>query len=99
MLVQIQEVVTLYQLVREFCEGHAIAFTVEALLDRVLGHHIVDGDVLADVADEVEEGELAHPVVVVDEHCGIATGFFKVEEFLQLLPDASLVVTQSVGIQ
>ena len=34
---------------------------------RLPGHHLVDGDVLADVAEEVEQAQVAGPVPVVDQ--------------------------------
>ena len=54
---------------------------------------------LADVADKVEEGELAHPVVVVDEDGGVGGGAVEVEELAELLADALLVVTEGVGVE
>ena len=69
-LVEVHEIETLHQLVGEFGERHAVALAVETLLDRILGHHVVDRDQLADVADEVEEADPLHPVVVVDHQRG-----------------------------
>ena len=76
-----EEVEALEELVGEFGEAESVAsLSIEALLYRLLGHHVVDGDVLADFAGEVEEGEVLHPVVVVDE-LGLVGGVaFKVEE-------------------
>ena len=95
-----QEVVALQQLVGELGERHALLeLAVEAALDAVLGHHVVHGDALADVACEVEEGEVLHPVVVVDELGGIGRIAVEVEEARQLLADAGHVVAQRGLVQ
>ena len=62
-----QEVGPLNELVGELGERHALALAVEAFLDRVFGHHVIDRNALADVADELQKRELLHPVVVVDQ--------------------------------
>ena len=54
-LVEVQEVVTLQELICELGERHTIALAAETLLYRVLRHHIVYGDALTDVTGEVEE--------------------------------------------
>ena len=99
MLIQVQEIVTLHQLVREFGERHAVAFAVEAFLHGILGHHVVDCDVLANVANEVKERKLTHPVVIVNQYGGIVASLVEIKELLQLFSDTGLVVTQGVGIQ
>ena len=67
-LVEPEVVVALEQLVAELCEGHSLTgFAGKTLLHGVLGHHIVDCDVLAHVPDEVQERVVLHPVVVVHE--------------------------------
>ena len=66
----------------------------KALLHAVLSHHVVHGDVLANVADEVQERELLHPVVVVDQHGVVGSIAVEVEEVGQLATDALLVVAQ-----
>ncbi len=73
------------QLVGEFGKRQAVAgLAVETLLHRVLGHHVVDGDVLADFAGEVEECPAFHPVVVVDKLGCVGSIAVKVEKFRQL---------------
>ena len=62
--VQMQEVRRLQQHVAEFGEAEA---RFEPLLDRILGEHVRDREMLADVAQEVDQAELAQPVVVVDQ--------------------------------
>ena len=92
-----QEVVSLQELVGEFREGKAVAgLTVESALHAVLGHHVVDGDMLAYFACEVEEGIILHPVVVVHQLGGIGRPALKVEEAGQLRLDAAHVVAQHV---
>ena len=44
----------------------------QAVLDRLPSQHGVDGDVLADIAQEVEESDVAGPVTVVDQHHVVA---------------------------
>ena len=96
-LVEVEKVVPLEQLVGELCEREAVAgLAIEAFLDAVLGHHVVDGDVLADVAGEVEEGEVLHPVVVVDQFGRIGGVGAKVEEAGELRLDAADVMAQGV---
>ena len=93
-LVEVEEVVALHQLVGEFGERHAVALAIEAFLDRILGHHVVHGDELADVADEAQEGELLHPVVVVHQQRGIRGVGLEVEELRELTPDRLLVAAE-----
>ena len=97
MLIEVEEVVALEQLVGELGERHTVVgIGSQALLDAVLCHHVVDGDVLADVADEAQEGEILHPVIVV-HHDGVVRSIaVKVQELGQLLADALLVVTQGL---
>ena len=74
MLVQIDKIVSLQQLVGELGERHTLAeLAVEALLDAVFGHHIVDGDEFADVSREIKEGVVLHPVVVIDQFGGVGS--------------------------
>ena len=95
LLIEVQEVVSLQQLVGKFGEGEAVAgFAVEAALHAVLGHHIIDGDVLADFAGEVEEGVVLHPVVVIDEFGSVGCVALEVEEACQLCLDAGHVVAE-----
>ena len=95
-LIEVEEVVALEELVREFGERHALLiFAIEALLHRVLSHHIVYGDVLTDVADKGKEAVIFHPVVVVHEFGTVFCVAFKVEEFGKLLFDSLLVVAES----
>ena len=95
MLIEIQEVVALKKLVGELREGHTLAsLPAESLLDRILGHHVVDGDELAYLAGEVEESPVLHPVVVVDQYGGVGSVALEVDELGELGLDALLVVAQ-----
>ena len=100
MLIEVEKVVALQQLVGKLGEGESVACgTVEALLDRLLGHHVVDGDVLAHLTGKVQEGEVLHPVVVVDHEGGVSILRLKVQEFSHLLLDALLVVAQGLVVE
>ena len=80
-LIEIQEIVALEKLVAEFGEGHSLAgIAGETLLDGILAHHVIDGDKLADVAGEVYEGVILHPVVVVHQFRLVRGVGFEIEE-------------------
>ena len=96
MLIEIKEVVTLEQLVGELGERESVTcLAVKTLLHAVLRHHVVYGDVLAHLASEVEEGEVLHPVVVVNEFCLVGFCAVEVKELRHLLLDGLLVVVES----
>ena len=98
--IEIQIIVALQELVAEFGEGHPVGvLAAEALLHRVLSHHIVDRDMLADVADEAEEAVVLHPVVVIHQHGSVGGIAIEVEELRQLLLDASLVVAERLFVE
>ena len=100
MLVEIEEVVTLQELIGELGEGKSVAgSTVETLLHRLLSHHIVDGDVLTHLTGEVEEGEVFHPVVVIDHYGGIGLLGLEVEETGHLGLNALLIVIERLVVQ
>jgi hypothetical protein len=86
-----EEVVGLEQHVAELGVGDALVGAGQPGLHRVLGHHLVDGEVLPDVPQEVEQGQGLEPVSVVDqEGTGpvVGPGVREVEEAVELLPDA-----------
>ena len=93
-LVQVQEVVALQQLIGELGERHTVALAIEALLDRILGHHIVYGDHLTDVACEIEEGEVLHPIVVIYEQGSVRRVAVEVDQLRELSLDSLLIVAQ-----
>ena len=99
MLVEVEEVVALQQLVGELGERQTVASrTVQALLNAILGHHIVHGDVLTHLTGKVEEGEVLHPVVVIDHDGSIGFLRLEVEELRHLFLDTLLVVAEGIVV-
>ena len=96
MLVEVEVVITLEELVGELGERHAFGTVLarKAALHRILRHHIVDGDELADIADEVKERKVLHPVVVVHQLGVVGSIALEVEELGQLLADTFLIVAK-----
>ena len=82
-LVETQEVVGLQQHVTELGVGDALLRPLEAGPDRILGHHLIDREVLPDVAQELDGRDGAQPGAVVEEE-----GVGEVEELAQLGSDA-----------
>ena len=78
--IEVQEIGRLQEHVAELGVRQA---GVEAGLDRVLGQHVRDREVLADVAQELEHAHRAEPVVVVDD-AGLGRAGREVEEVLEL---------------
>ena len=85
-----EEVVGLQEHVAELLVGDAL-LPLEAGPHRVLGHHLVDPEVLADVAQEVGEAQLPQPLGVVD-HLDLGA-----EDALDLGPDAGGVGLDLLG--
>ena len=83
--VEAEEVVGLQQHVAELGVRDAVVGTLEAGLDRLLAHHLVDGEVLADVAQVLERGQRTEPVDVVEQQ---APFLGQVEELPELGADA-----------
>ena len=84
--VQFGEVVALQQGVGELGEGNAHIVAPDALFDGFLVQHSVDGEMLADVAQEVEAVHFAEPVGVVRHNGGVFA--FKAQKRFQLVADA-----------
>ena len=96
-LILVEEIIALEQLVGEFGEAEPVTcLAVEPLLHAVLGHHVVDGDVLA---DEVEEGKVLHPVIVVDHLGLVRIAAVEVKELAYLLLDYLLVMVKGLRIE
>ena len=93
-LPEVEEVISLNQLIAEFCEAHA---TFQSVFYRLFCGHVVHGDVLADIPDKVEKAEVFEPIVVVDHLSGI--GPFKVQKALQLRLLAVQVVLQNFEVE
>ena len=99
MLIQVQEVIALKQLIAELSERHAmVGVGSQALLHAVLSHHVVNCDVLAYVANEIQERELLHPVIVVHQDCMVRSIAIEVKEVRQLSLNRLLVVAKRLLI-
>jgi hypothetical protein len=84
-VVEVEEVVGLEQAVGELGVGDAVVAIFKARAYGVAGEHDVDGEMLADVAQEVEQRQLAEPVRVVGHDGGIRA--VEGEEALELGAD------------
>src|SRR5512138_404061 len=78
--IELTIVISLKQHVREFSVRDS---RFESLLHRLLRHHVVDGEVLADIAHKVDRSELCEPVSIVPHLCFVFAG--EIEELLELL--------------
>ena len=85
LVVQVEKVVGLQQHVAELGEGDAF-FAVDAVAHRVLGDHVVDGEMLAGIAQEIDQRQRHQPVGVV-HHPGRVAFDFEIEEVGQLFLD------------
>ena len=65
--VQHHKVVRLKKHVAELSVAQAAVGSFEPALDRVFGEHYVDRKMLPDVAQKIEEGEIFHPLEVVQK--------------------------------
>ncbi len=71
-LIEVKEIKALKKLICEFSEAQTVAsLAVEAFLNAVFCHHVVDGDVFADFACEIKECHIFSPVIVVDQFCAV----------------------------
>jgi hypothetical protein len=91
-LIEVVKVVPLEQLVRKFGERKA---GFESLFHAVLSHHVVHRQVLAGLAQELQETDVLEPVVVVDQFGRVGTAA-EVEKLFELLADAGLIAEQYV---
>ena len=97
MLIEVQKVGSLNQLIGKFGKRHTVTFAIEAFFDGI--HHVIDGNALADFADELEERVIFHPVVVVD-HFGCIGGIrFEIDQVAQLTFDRLLIVAQGLFVE
>ena len=100
MLIEVEEVIALKKLVGELGEAESVACcAVKTLLHRLLCHHIVHGDVLTNLACEIKEGEVLHPVVVVNHLSRIGILALEIQELSHLCLDALLIVAQCLVIE
>ena len=87
----------LQQLVGELGKGHTLrVLAVEAFLDGIFRHHIVDGNKFAHIARKVKERIVFHPVVVVDQFGCVGCVRIEVKEMFQLLAYGGNVMAQSL---
>ena len=96
-LAEVPEVVGLEQHVAELGVGDPV-LALHAVPDRVLGHHLVDGHVLADVTEEVEHSDRGGPVGVVDQG-GLQWPGLEVQQALELHLDGRDVVVERVPVE
>ena len=95
MFEQVHIVVSLQQLVRELRERHADRrFAAQTFFNGFLSHHIVNGNMLTDIADKVQERIILHPVVVVYQLRSIRRVRIEIQKLSQLLLNAILVMTK-----
>ena len=83
---EVVEVVGLEEHVAELGVADADLAVFHACAHGFFCDHLIDGEVFADVAEEVEEADGAEPVGVVDEACGVGGGV-EVEESGELGSD------------
>ena len=84
--VQFGKVVALQQGIGELGKGNAHIVALDTLFDGLFVQHGVDGEMLADVAQEVEAVHAAEPVGVVRHNGGVFA--FKAQKRFQLVADA-----------
>ena len=96
-VVQMSKVVGLQQHVAELGERDAM-LTIEAGSHRLLGDHLIHRDVLADVAEEVQQWNARRPGRIVDQRGRIGTAF-EVEQPLQLRLDAGEVALECLAVE
>jgi hypothetical protein len=91
-LVQAVEVIGLQQHVRELGVRDAVLAIFETRAHRLFRDHVIDGEVLADVAQELQVGDILEPVIVVDDNRGARA--VEAENAADGLRDAGEVVLQ-----
>src|SRR5215470_12079633 len=65
-VVENKEIVRLQEQVAEFGVGNSL-IALAAPLHRLLGQHVIDGEILADIAHEFDRTQLRQPLGIVDE--------------------------------
>ncbi len=98
MFVEVDEIVGLEQHVAELGITQAGVGPFQPRLDRIFGQHDIDGKMLADVAQEFEVAEAAHPIVVVDQQ-GRGRTAVEIEEPPQLLFHAGNIGAEDLDVQ
>lgn len=91
------KIVGLQQLVAELREADA-GLAAEAIFYTVLGDHAAEREVLADVAQKIEEADRRGPIGVVDDPRGISSGG-KIEESPELDADSAVIVGELLAAE
>ena len=81
----------LYELIGELGETHSCC-AFQSFFNTILRHHIVHGDVLTDIPDEIKKVYLTEPVVIIDYNCCIRRRVIKIKKSLQLPANARQIV-------
>ena len=95
-VMQPEVVVRLEQHVAELGEADPV-LGVDAHLHALASEHLVDGDVLADVAQEFEHRDRLGPVTIVDEHASLRIG--QIDDSTELFFDTGDVVVQHLVVE
>ena len=96
---QVVEIITLYKLVGKLCKTHPLSvFAANAVLHRILCHHIIDRKTLAHIANKIKESKILKPIVVVYNARGTLAAI-EIEKFLQLLALAIQIVLKDIFAQ
>jgi len=95
-----QEIGSLNQLISKLGKRHSgAAVRIQAFFYRIFRHHIIYSDVLANVANKIQEAEIFHPVVIIHHFSSIRGVRFEVEEPSELLFNAFLIVAERWFVQ
>ena len=92
MFVQMIKIIALNQLIRKLRKRHAFAIARQSFLNRILRHHIIDGDSFADFTREIDKGKRLHPIVIVDENRSVFFGRIEIDKPRQHSFDAFYIV-------
>ena len=95
-VVQLGEIEALQQVIGKLGEGDAGVVAIQALLNRFLIDHLVDGEVLADVTQEGQHVHAAEPVVVVGRDSAVAAAV-EIEERRNLFADFLNPLVHRIG--
>ena len=88
------------KLIGELSKAKSIAtLATQALLHTILSHHVVDSDVLTNQSSEVKEGEVLHPVIVINHLSLVWLVAIEVKELTYLLLDSLLVMVKCFCIK
>ena len=98
--VEVVEVVALQELVGKLREGESVAgFAVQTFLHTILGHHVVDSNVLTHITSKSQECKIFHPIIIINQFSTIGSITLEIKEVGQLSLDAGNIVSQSGFVQ